>query len=60
MDKHLAKDYLSDSLEKFEDFEDFKRAEGQSINEYVATIDAKYRKVEEKKRHCHLKSQLLS
>ena len=47
MDKHLAKDVLSDSLEK--DFEDFKRAEGQSINEYVATFDAKYRKVEKKK-----------
>ena len=49
LDKHLAKDDLSDSLEKFEDFEDFKRAEGQSINEYVATFDAKYRKVEKKK-----------
>ena len=49
LDQHLAKDDLSDSLEKFEDFEDFKRAEGQSINEYVATFDAKYRKVEKKK-----------
>ena len=49
LDKHLAKDDLSDSLEKFEDFEDFKRVEGQSINEYVATFDAKYRKVEKKK-----------
>ena len=49
LDKHLAKDDLTDSLEKFEDFEDFKRAEGQSINEYVATFDAKYRKVEKKK-----------
>ena len=28
LDKLLAKDDLSDSLEKFEDFEDFKRAEG--------------------------------
>ena len=49
LDQHLAKDDLSDSLEKFEDFEDFKRAEGQSINENVATFDAKYRKVEKKK-----------
>ena len=49
LDQHLAKDDLSDSLEKFEDFEDFKRAEGQSINEYVATFDAKYRKVKKKK-----------
>ena len=31
------------------DFEDIKRAEGQSNNEYVATFDAKYRKVEKKK-----------
>ena len=49
LNKHLAKDELSDSLEKFEDFEDYKRAEGQSINEYVAEFDAKYRKVEKKK-----------
>ena len=48
LDKHLAKDEISDSLEKFEDFEDYKRAEGQSINEYVAEFDAKYRKVEKK------------
>ena len=44
-DQHLAKD----SLEKFEDFEDFRRANGQSINEYVAAFDAKCRKVEKKK-----------
>ena len=49
LDKHLAKDELSNSLEKFEDFKDYKRAEGQSINEYVAEFDAKYRKVEKKK-----------
>ena len=49
MDQHLAKEDLTDSLEKFEDFEDFKRADGQSINEYVAVFDAKYRKIEKKK-----------
>lgn len=49
LDKHLAKDDLTDCLEKFEDFEDFKRADGQSINEYVAMFDAKYRKIEKKK-----------
>ena len=32
LDKHLAKDDLADSLEKFEEFEDLKRAEGQTIN----------------------------
>ena len=48
-DQHLAKDDLMDSLEKFEDFEGFKRAHGQSINEYVAVFDAKYIKIEKKK-----------
>ena len=33
-------------LKKNEDFEDFKRAQGQSINKYVAPSDAKYRKIE--------------
>ncbi|CAC5412668.1 unnamed protein product [Mytilus coruscus] len=46
--KQLAKDDLADSLEKFEDFEDFTRPEGQSIHEYVANFDSKYRKIEKK------------
>ena len=49
LDQHLAKDDLTASLEKFEDFDDFKRADGQSINEYVAVFDARYRKIEKKK-----------
>ena len=49
LDQHLAKDDLSDSLEKFEDFEDFKRLEGQSIAEFVAMFDSKYRKIEKKR-----------
>ena len=49
LDQHLAKDDFTDSLENFEDSEDFKRAAGQSINEYVAVFDAKYRKIEKKK-----------
>lgn len=48
LDQHLAKDDLTDSLEKFEDFEDFKRLDGQSINEFVAIFDSKYRKIEKK------------
>ena len=48
LDQHLAKDDLTDSLEKFEDFEDFKRADGQLVNEYVAIFDAKYKKIEKK------------
>ena len=46
LDKHLAKDDLADSLEKFDDF---KRNDGQSINEYIAEFDSKYRKIEKKK-----------
>ena len=48
LDQHLAKDDLTDSLEKFEDFEDLRRLEGQSINEFVAMFDSKYRKIEKK------------
>ena len=48
LDSHLAKDDLADSLAKFEDFEDFRRAEGQSVQEYIAVFDAKYRKIEKK------------
>ena len=33
LDKHLGKDELADSLEKFDDFDVFKRKEGQSIQE---------------------------
>ena len=49
MGQHLAKDDLTDSLKKSEDSEDFKRADGQSIYEYVAVFDAKYREIEKKK-----------
>lgn len=48
LDKHLAKDDLADSLDKFEDFEDFSRSEGQSVIEYIAMFDNKYRKIEKK------------
>lgn len=48
LDKYSAKDDLADSLEKFEDFQDFERSDGQSINEYISICDAKYRKIEKK------------
>ena len=48
LDQHLAKDDLSDSLEKFEDFDDFFRSQGQSITEYIAVFDSKYKKIEKK------------
>ena len=45
LDKNLGKDDLVDSLEKFEDFEDYTRRSGQSINDYVAEFDQKYNKL---------------
>ena len=44
----MGKDDLADSLEKFDDFDDFKRKKRQSIQEYIATFDFKYRKIEKK------------
>ncbi len=46
MDKHLGKDDLTDSLEKFEDFENFKRTTDQSITEYIAKFDQKHKRLE--------------
>ena len=48
LDKHLGKDDLADIIEKFEDFDDFKRKEGQTIQEFIAMFDCKYRKIEKK------------
>ena len=48
LDKHLGKDDLADSIEKFEDFDDFKRNDGQTIQEFIAMFDSKYRKLEKK------------
>ena len=44
----MGKDDLADSIEKIEDFDDFKRKEGQTIHESIAMFDSKYRKIEEK------------
>ena len=46
LDSKLMKDDLSDSLEKFEEFEDFQRVNGQNITEYIAAFDSRYRKME--------------
>ena len=52
LDKNLGKDDLVDSLETFEDFEDYTRS-GQSINDYVAEFDQKYNKLCKLKWSCH-------
>ena len=46
LDKHLQKDGFTDILEKFRDFENCKRKDGQSMHEYVCLFDFKYRKIE--------------
>ena len=46
LDTHLKKDDLADSLEKFEEFEDFERQVEMSITEYIASFDSLYRKIE--------------
>ena len=49
LDKHLKKDELADSLDKFGEFEDFHRHDGMSISEYIASFDSRYRKIEKLK-----------
>ena len=58
LDKHLKKDELTDTIEKFEDFENFQRAEGQSITEFIASFDFYYRKIE--KLNMKLPSEILA
>ena len=54
----MKKDKLTDSIEKFEEFEDFQRMEGQSVSEYIALFDFKYRKIE--KFNIKLPSEMLA
>ena len=45
LDVYLEKDDLSDRFEKYEDFENFQRTNGQNIREFIADFDSKYRKL---------------
>ena len=45
LDVYLDKDNLSDRFEKYEDFENFQRTNGQNIREFIADFDSKYRKL---------------
>lgn len=47
-----------DSLQKFEEFEDIQRSEGQSINEFIASFDCAYQKIE--KKNMKLPSEILA
>ena len=44
-DKHLGKDNVADSFEKFEDFEDYSRQLETSIVEYIKNFDQKYNRL---------------
>ena len=57
-DNHLAKDDLSDSLEKFTDFENYERSDGQTIHDFIANFDTKYRMIE--KKSMQLPSEILA
>lgn len=46
LDSILLKDELSDSFKKFQEFEEFQWANGQSITEYISTYDSMYSKIE--------------
>ncbi len=48
-DKNLSKDDLTDSIEKFESFEDCKREPGQSVIDFISNFDQKYNKILKKK-----------
>jgi transposase InsO family protein len=49
LDKKLGKDDLSDSWEKFNDFEEFERKNQVSIKDYIDTFDLKYSKLNKMK-----------
>jgi len=58
LDEKLGIDDLTNSLEKFENFEDFQREQGQSITEYIAKFDQKYNRM--KNLNINLPSEILA
>ena len=48
LDTHLGKNYLEDSIEKFEYFGDFNRKDVKTIQDVIAMFDSKYRKIQKK------------
>ena len=45
MDKHLKKDDLTDRWLKYDDFDECKRIDGQSVVEFIVAFDEKYNKI---------------
>ena len=58
LDKYLLDDELMTSLNKFEDFDNFERKQGQNIREYVANFELKVSKLE--KLNIKLPSEILA
>ena len=48
LDELLGEDDLEDSLHKYEEFEDYKKSNGESIAQYIVNFEAKYDKVKNK------------
>lgn len=48
MNKHLGKDELEDSLQRFEDFEDYQRGV-ETIDQYIGNFDQKYARIKANK-----------
>ena len=58
LDYILGKDKLTDTVEKYEDFESCQRADNQTIGEFIASFDLKYKKLEKLK--IRLPSEILA
>ena len=48
LDEKLGKDDLADSLEKFEDFDDFVRLDDQAISDFITQFDQRYNRIVKK------------
>ena len=49
LDSFLGKDEITDTVEKYEDFENLQRADNQSITEFITCFELKYMKLEKRK-----------
>ena len=45
LDRKLQKDDISDSWEKFNDFDEYSKEPSQSISDFISTFDQKYKKI---------------
>ena len=46
LDKYFGKDEFVDSLEKYEEIENFEREDGQNILNFISVFDLKYKRIE--------------